>query len=222
MTSKPTRARQARPRQTRRSPAEQRDERRPAIVDAARRVLASGGFQAATIAGIARAAGISTGTIYLYFANRDDLLAEVYRYASSHEVAAMTSAATSAAPIGTPAEQFRAAARTFVQRAFRGRALAYALIAEPADAAVIKERNAARRTFGAVFAEIITAGVADGSFSPQNPDIRGAAVIGAINEAAVPALDPTSSVEPSEELVNDIVDAACATVGIPPPDRATR
>ncbi|WP_051580336.1 TetR/AcrR family transcriptional regulator [Pseudonocardia acaciae] len=200
----------------RRSPAEQRDERRPAIVDAARRVLARGGFERATIAAIAREAGISAGTVYLYFTNREDLLAEVYRYASSHEVAAMTSAALG----DTPVHQFHAAAATFVERAFLGRRLAYALIAEPADRVVTRERNRARREFGAVFTEIIAAGVADGSFPPQNAHIRGAAVIGAINEAAVEALDPATDVEPSDELVADIVAAACATVGIPAPTRS--
>jgi len=197
-------------RRIRRSPSEQREERRAAIVDAARRVLAAGGFEQATIAEIARKAGLSTGTVYLYFTNREDLLAEVYRYASSHEVAAMTSAALG----GTPTVQFRAAAETFVRRAFRGQRLAYALIAEPADPVVTSERNRARREFGNVFKQIIAAGVADGSLPPQNAHVRGAAVIGAINEAIVEALDPATSVEPSEHLDADIVAAACATVGI--------
>ena len=198
---------------TRRSPVEQRDERRTAIVDAARRVLASGGFEAATIARIAQEAGISIGTVYLYFTNREDLLSEVYRYASSHEAAAMTAAALG----GTPAQRFQSAAATFVERAFRGRRLAYALIAEPADREVIRERNRARREFGNVFAEIIAIGVADGSLSPQDPHVRGAAVIGGINEAVTEALDPATDVEPSAYLVAEIVAAACAVVGIPAP-----
>lgn len=202
-------------RRVRRSPSEQREERRSAIVEAARRVLADGGFEAATIAEIARKAGISTGTVYLYFTNREDLLAEVYRYASSHEVAAMTSAALG----GTPTEQFRAAAETFVERAFRGRRLAYALIAEPADPLVIKERNHARREFGNVFRQVIAAGVADGSLPPQDAHVRGAAVIGAINEAIIEALDPATDVAPSERLVGEIVAAACATVGMDAADR---
>lgn len=204
-------------RRIRRSPSEQREVRRSAIVDAARRVLAAGGFEEASIARIAREAGISTGTVYLYFANREDLLAEVYRYASSHEVAAMTSAAIGC----TPTEQFRAAAETFVERAFRGRRLAYALIAEPADPVVTRERNHARREFGNVFKQIIAAGVADGSLPPQDAHVRGAAVIGAINEATVEALDPATAVEPSDHLVADIVAAACATVGIAAADRSS-
>jgi AcrR family transcriptional regulator len=125
----------------RRTPAEQREERRTAIVVAARRVLAEGGFDGASIARIAREAGMSAGAVYLYFTNREDLLGEVYRYAASHEIAAMMSAALG----GSPAHRFRVATATFVERALRGRRLAYALIAEPADRVVIKERNSARR-----------------------------------------------------------------------------
>lgn len=195
----------------RRSPAEQREERRAAIVDAARRALAAGGFEAATIARIAREAGISTGTVYLYFTDRDDLLAEVYRYAASHEAAAMTSAALG----GAPPQRFRAAAATFVERAFRGQRLAYALIAEPADRSVTKERSDARRVFSNVFEQIIAAGVSDNSLPPQNAHIRAAAVIGAINEATVEALDPATTIQPSEHLLAEIVALACAMVGIP-------
>ncbi len=48
--------------------------RRAQILDAATRVFASKGFTRATIRDVARAAGIADGTIYNYFANKDDLL----------------------------------------------------------------------------------------------------------------------------------------------------
>jgi AcrR family transcriptional regulator len=48
--------------------------RRAQILDAATRVFASKGFNRATIRDVARAAGIADGTIYNYFANKDDLL----------------------------------------------------------------------------------------------------------------------------------------------------
>jgi TetR/AcrR family transcriptional regulator, fatty acid metabolism regulator protein len=44
------------------------------ILDAATRVFARQGFNRATIRDVARAAGIADGTIYNYFANKDDLL----------------------------------------------------------------------------------------------------------------------------------------------------
>jgi TetR/AcrR family fatty acid metabolism transcriptional regulator len=48
--------------------------RRAQILDAATRVFATKGFNRATIRDVARAAGIADGTIYNYFANKDDLL----------------------------------------------------------------------------------------------------------------------------------------------------
>lgn len=192
----------------RRSPREQREERRAAIVAAARRVLSSGGYAAASIAAIAKEASISTGTVYLYFDDRDDLLAAVYRYASSHEVAAMTSAALGS----SPAEQFQTAVFTFVDRALRGASLAYALIAEPAGPTVVAERNKARRVFASVFERIITAGVDDGSLACANPQVCADMVIGGINEAIIEAIDPNIDVEPAAALVQDIVETAYAMV----------
>jgi AcrR family transcriptional regulator len=48
--------------------------RRTQILDAATRVFASKGFNRATIRDVARDAGVADGTIYNYFANKNDLL----------------------------------------------------------------------------------------------------------------------------------------------------
>jgi AcrR family transcriptional regulator len=50
------------------------DARRAQILDAASQVFAAKGFHRATIKEIAGAAGVADGTIYNYFANKDDLL----------------------------------------------------------------------------------------------------------------------------------------------------
>ncbi len=47
-------------------------------MDAAVKVFADRGFHSATVAGIARAAGVADGTIYLYFKGKDDLLLRVF------------------------------------------------------------------------------------------------------------------------------------------------
>jgi AcrR family transcriptional regulator len=53
------------------------DGKRLLILDAATRVFAEKGYQYATIADIARAAGISTGLIYSYFENKLDVLLSI-------------------------------------------------------------------------------------------------------------------------------------------------
>ena len=52
--------------------------KRARILDAAIKVFAERGFHTATVAEIARAAGVADGTIYLYFKGKDDLLLRLF------------------------------------------------------------------------------------------------------------------------------------------------
>ena len=51
--------------------------RRDAILAAARKVFARKGYEGATMADIAREAGVAAGTVYLYYASKTDLFAEL-------------------------------------------------------------------------------------------------------------------------------------------------
>ena len=53
-------------------------DKRARIVEAAVKVFAGRGFHTATVAEIARAAGVADGTIYLYFKSKDDLLLRLF------------------------------------------------------------------------------------------------------------------------------------------------
>jgi len=53
----------------------QKTVRRDAILAAARSVFAEKGYEGATIADIAREAGVASGTVYLYYASKTDLFA---------------------------------------------------------------------------------------------------------------------------------------------------
>jgi TetR/AcrR family fatty acid metabolism transcriptional regulator len=50
------------------------------ILEAAVKVFAAKGFSTATVAQIAREAGVADGTIYLYFKNKEDILVQFYQY----------------------------------------------------------------------------------------------------------------------------------------------
>jgi AcrR family transcriptional regulator len=52
-------------------------DKRLAILHAARELFASRGYEETTIAQIAQAAGVAVGTVYLYFANKHDILMDV-------------------------------------------------------------------------------------------------------------------------------------------------
>ena len=50
------------------------------ILDAAVKVFARQGYFQSTISQIAKEAGVADGTIYLYFANKDDILVQIFSY----------------------------------------------------------------------------------------------------------------------------------------------
>jgi TetR/AcrR family fatty acid metabolism transcriptional regulator len=53
-------------------------DKRARILEAAIKIFAERGFHTATVAEIARAAGVADGTIYLYFKGKDDLLLRLF------------------------------------------------------------------------------------------------------------------------------------------------
>lgn len=56
----------------------QKTARRDAILAAARKVFAREGYEGATIADIAKEAGVAAGTVYLYYASKTDLFAALH------------------------------------------------------------------------------------------------------------------------------------------------
>jgi AcrR family transcriptional regulator len=62
------------------------DETRQQLTQAAARVFAERGYEGATIADIARQAGLSTGAIYAHYRSKAQLLAEAIREQSAREV----------------------------------------------------------------------------------------------------------------------------------------
>ena len=170
---------------------------RARISAAALALVADGGYQAAAISSVVRAAGVGAGTVYRHFPSKADLLAEVFRVASQREVDAVAAAA--AVP-GPAAKRLAAVVETFARRALRGRRLAWALLAEPVDPAVEEERLVFRRAYAEVFASSLREGVLDGSLPPQDPDVTAVALVGAIGEVLT---QPHSSDE--EALVASLV-----------------
>src|SRR2546423_14911807 len=68
------------------------NDKRARILDAAIKVFAERGFHSATVAEIARAAGVADGTIYLYFKGKDDLLLRLFDEKMTGLVAEMKTA----------------------------------------------------------------------------------------------------------------------------------
>lgn len=168
----------------RRTPAVQArlDARRDQVLDAAVRLLAREGYAGCSVAAIAAAAGISTGSVYQSFAGKSELAAALFRTLVVREVEAVTAAADGP---GTAAERIAAAVETFAARALAAPRRAFALLAEPVDPAVDTERLVFRRAFRDVYAGLIAEGIAVGELPPQAPELTAAALVGAIAEALI-------------------------------------
>jgi AcrR family transcriptional regulator len=180
------------------------------IVAAARELIAHGGYAEAQVAAVAARAGVATGTVYRHFPSKAELFAEVFRSASQHEVDAVIDAAADGA--STAADRIAAAVETFARRALRGRRLAWALIAEPVDPAVEAERLVFRRAYRDAFAEVIASGVESGELPNQDPATSAAALVGAIGEALVGPVSPTTAARDPESLIDSLRDFCIRSV----------
>lgn len=183
---------------------------RERILKEARALVAQGGFAAAAVAQVASRSDIATGTIYRHFPSKAELVAEVFRQATERELNAVTTATQEGESCR---QRLLAAVDTFADRALRAPRLAYALIAEPVDPLVEKERLSYRFAYAEAFEDLINEGMSKEEFVPQNASISAAALVGMLSEALVGPLAP--QVENSGEALLQrafITDAEKATL----------
>jgi AcrR family transcriptional regulator len=155
---------------------------RSRILAAARRLVAAGGLRAAQISAVAATAGVSTGMIYRYFRSKSELFVEVLTAAVAREVEILEAIRTGP---GSARARLYAAVECFTRRAFTGPSLAYAFIAEPAEAEVDAARIQARKKLSGVFKAILKEGIAAGEFPPQDVEASASCIVGAYTEALI-------------------------------------
>lgn len=164
---------------------ERLDATRARIVEAAHDLVAEQGYAGCSIAIVAEAAEVATGSVYRHFPDKAALFAEVFRTSTQREVDAVAAAAAGSGPI---VERISAAVETFAHRALAAPRLAFALIAEPVDPRVEAERLVYRRAWRDLFGEIVAEAVATGELPEQDPEVSAAGVVGALAEALVTPL----------------------------------
>jgi len=177
-------------------------ENRQRILTAARELVSEGGFAKAQITAVAKRSDLATGTLYRYFPSKDDLCRQVFREVSSREMNLLAGIAASERPA---LERLEIVLRSFAGRALTGRRLAYALLAEPVDAALAEERTRFRRTHAAIFARIIGDAVADGTIAPCDIKLSAACIAGAIPTALVGPLAPDSQDLDIDTVLDSII-----------------
>ncbi|MET7648961.1 TetR/AcrR family transcriptional regulator [Streptomyces sp. NPDC005426] len=187
---------------------------RERLLDAARELLAEGGYAAASIAALADRAGVATGSVYNHFASKQVLLAAVFRHVAGHELQAVREAVRAE---GGAAQQVRALVEVFSYRALRTPRTAWALLAEPVDPLVEQERLTYRRGYHGLAESIVAAGVATGELPGQDPRLSAAAVIGAVSEALLGPLSPVGERTDPGPVVDGITALCLRAVGAGPP-----
>ena len=156
--------------------------RRLELLNAAIKLISSGGFANLTIDAVAQSAGVAIGTVYKYFDSKAFLCAEVFRVTTATEVAIIDKIASGS---GAPNQRLNRAIVTFSRRALRLRMQAYALIFEPIDPLVETERLKYRKAYAAIFERLLDEGIAAKVFADQSPSISATAIVGVISEALI-------------------------------------
>lgn len=186
------------------------DAQRARILAAATHQLAEQGYAGCSVAAVARAAGVASGTVYNHVEGKAELVAEVFRAVCGREVEAVQSAVRSAGrPAPDAAARVTALVETFALRALKSPRLAYALLVEPVDPIVDELRLQFRVAFRDIAVAAVEAGVAAGELPPQDATVVAAALVGAIGEALVGPL----STRPDPAIVPTLVSFALRSIG---------
>lgn len=162
-----------------------RASRRAAIIEGAVRVFAEKGYFNATVAEIARAAGVADGTIYLYFKSKDELLLSVF----DEKMALLCGAAREAVETAaSAADAIRRVAALHLEAVERNPAVASVLIVEirQSNSFVTKADKPRLAEYLRLISDVVSQGQASGEF---RPDIHPAAfkrvLFGALDEIAL-------------------------------------
>ncbi|MBB4683556.1 TetR/AcrR family transcriptional regulator [Amycolatopsis jiangsuensis] len=168
------------------------DTSRESILAAAVAQLAERGYSGCSVAAVAERAGVAVGTVYRHFPTKAELVVRVFRQVVSREVEAVREASSG---VEHPAERVVAVFETFAERALKSPRLAYALLAEPVDAAIDAERLEFRRVFRDVVAGHVAAGVRAGLLPAQDAAVTAAALVGAAAEVLIGPLTSGGSAD---------------------------
>lgn len=161
------------------------NDKRARILEAAVKVFAERGFHTATVAEIARAAGVADGTIYLYFKSKDDLLLRLFDEKMTELV---EEARTAVAAEKTAPAKLRRFIQLHLALVERNPDLASVLIVELRQSAQFL-KAADRNKLAAyvdLIAEVIEAGQKNGELLDLvSPAVAKRAIFGALDELAL-------------------------------------
>lgn len=164
---------------------------RKSILQSARELIAEGGFKDAQVQAIAEKSGVSSGLVYRYFENKNQILIEVLSNAITHEVSILNSISKSEL---SSTEKLHKAVITFVKRALNSPQLSYSLMFEPIDPTLEHERFRSKQLIKQSIKEILTEGKVNGEFSFEDLNTAALCVVGAMTFVVIEPLNPSRNV----------------------------
>jgi len=155
-----------------------------AILRAAIKVFAGGGFFNSKVADVAREAGVADGTVYLYFKNKDDILVSIFNYYMEEALAA---GRARLAETDDPVEKLSRIVHAHLERLGRDRNLAIVFQVELRSSTKFMEQFSATKVaeYLEMIRSVIEEGQRRGVFRPElNPKIVSKVLFGALDEMA--------------------------------------
>lgn len=155
-----------------------------AILRAAIKVFARSGFFNSKVADVAHEAGVADGTVYLYFKNKDDILASIF---NQYMDKALTDGRARLAEINDPVEKLRRIVHAHLEGLGRDRNLAIVFQVELRSSTKFMEQFSATKVteYLELISEVIEEGQLNGFFRSRfNTKIAAKVLFGALDEMA--------------------------------------
>ena len=183
---------------------ERMQQNRHSILQSAREIMTQGGLKDAQIQAIAERAGVSSGLVYRYFSNKNQILIEVLSDAITHEIQILNSIA--AKKELTASQKLNKAVSTFVKRALNSPQLAYSLMFEPVDPEIEHARFQSKQVIKQAINEILAEGKVNGEFEFEDLNTAGLCIVGAMTFVVIEPLNPSRNVRFDDAYKNYFVE----------------
>jgi AcrR family transcriptional regulator len=180
------------------------DEVRGEIIDVAARLFARYGFKKTSIDDVTLAARIGKGSVYLHFASKEEIFAEVFRRMSDRMLDALVAAVERARSPASKVRAFVEAKLTTVAKLADAHGLREEAILELLPAASAHHRSHDAREH-ALLADVLREGNASGAFAIEDPERLATGII-----ACLTAIDTSSVVKRDDAAIRAGVDELVA------------